>query len=157
MVAKLKWLLIVILAVVVVVFIYSGSLSNMVGSNMVGQAPVAQVPLFDTYWRVSHVHNEPVTAREFNEAHLLFLTNGRLAGADGCNRISGAYRISGEQLAFGQLAVTRLFCEDAMTEAERFGRELFAIESFVIEGTTLFLLNTDSIRSIRLDAVSREQ
>lgn len=50
---------------------------------------------------------------------LLFGTDGRFAGQAPCNRILGAYRLSGEELRLGPVASTMMMCEGALMAAER--------------------------------------
>jgi len=50
---------------------------------------------------------------------IVFGTDGRVSGRSGCNRFAGAYTLSGEGLGFGDLAVTRMACEERVMEAEQ--------------------------------------
>jgi len=48
-----------------------------------------------------------------------FGPDARVSGRSGCNRFTGRYMLSGEGLAFGTLAVTRMACPPARMETER--------------------------------------
>ena len=47
-----------------------------------------------------------------------FLTNGRLTGSTGCNRMNGRYELDGVAVDFDGLATTRMACEGAIGEIE---------------------------------------
>lgn len=49
----------------------------------------------------------------------LTLTQGRVSGSGGCNRLSGSVRISGDTLTFGPLAATRMACSPAVNAQEQ--------------------------------------
>lgn len=36
---------------------------------------------------------------------------GQLSGTDGCNRLTGSWKINGSTVEFGQVASTRMFCQ----------------------------------------------
>ena len=57
-------------------------------------ATPAAGPAFEkTYWKATELVGKPVPPASRNrEAHLVFEQDGRMAGADGCNRITGTYR-----------------------------------------------------------------
>lgn len=42
--------------------------------------------------------------------HLVFGTDGRVSGADGCNRLTGPFTEKGDAITFGNLAVTSMAC-----------------------------------------------
>ena len=39
-----------------------------------------------------------------------FVANGRVAGTDGCNRVSAPYTLNGERITFGPMIATRMAC-----------------------------------------------
>ena len=51
-----------------------------------------------------------VRADDASAPFLVFDEGGRVSGSGGCNRLAGTYTASGEQLAFGPLATTRMAC-----------------------------------------------
>ena len=148
----LKWILIAIVTLAILILLYSGPLSKPKDNHSLEPAAVT---LANTYWRATELHGEAINALSRNEAHLVFSPNGQLAGADGCNRLVGNYSVNESQLAIGQLAATRMFCGDAMADAERFTLELYKITHFSIQGQRLLLLDADGNTRIRLDAVTR--
>ncbi len=64
------------------------------------------------------VPSEPVARQPVVE----FVANGRIAGTDGCNRISGPYAVSGDRITFGPIVATRMACPGA----DDIGRRLHA-------------------------------
>jgi heat shock protein HslJ len=67
-------------------------------------------------WTVASVAGEPTGERP---PTLQFLAEGRAAGFAGCNRWMGGASLSGEGLAFSQVATTMMACADAAMSAER--------------------------------------
>ena len=66
-----------------------------------------------TYWRAIELAGARVPAQDpQREAHLLFQPGGRLSGLDGCNRITGSYKLNADAVTFGQLAATQMACPD---------------------------------------------
>ena len=50
---------------------------------------------------------------------LEFLDGGRVAGFTGCNMLSGAWRMEGAELRFGNIATTKRMCLGAGAEIEK--------------------------------------
>jgi len=72
----------------------------------------ALTSLTGTEWTVVELAGTPVTATPGpREPYLAFLANGKVGGADGCNRLSGTYTAKPPNgLAFGPVASTRMAC-----------------------------------------------
>ena len=49
-----------------------------------------------------------------------FVANGRVAGTDGCNRVSAPYTLNGERITFGPMIATRMACPGTDEVARRF-------------------------------------
>ncbi|MEE4607769.1 MAG: META domain-containing protein [Desulfobacteraceae bacterium] len=67
-------------------------------------------------WIVETIGGVPVV--EKSKATILFLEEGRVAGNASCNRFTGSYRLTGEGLSFGQMANTRMACEEPLNSQE---------------------------------------
>jgi heat shock protein HslJ/membrane-bound inhibitor of C-type lysozyme len=67
-------------------------------------------------WIVETIGGEPVVAD--SKASILFLEEGRVAGNASCNRFTGSFRLTGEGLSFGQMANTRMACEEPLNSQE---------------------------------------
>lgn len=100
-----------------------------------------------THWRAVELAGKPVPPQDANhEPHLVFRRNGRVAGSDGCNRVTGRYKRSGSAMKFGQMAVTRMACPDT-TEIERaFQQALESTASLQIAGDRLELFDAAGTR-----------
>ncbi|CBV41535.1 META domain-containing protein [Halomonas elongata] len=78
--------------------------------------------LEDSYWRLVELKGESVEASQGQrEAHLVLHSEAnRVAGATGCNQLSGSYRLEGDRLSFGPLATTRMACMNGADVESRF-------------------------------------
>ena len=85
------------------------------------QTPDTSVRLEGTRWTAVEVYGTPVTAKSSDrDAHLVFGPEGRLSGADGCNRLTGPYTVKANGITFGQIAGTQMFCAEAGEVPNRF-------------------------------------
>jgi len=82
----------------------------------------AAAPLENTYWKLTHLGNAPVTAAERQrEAHfILHPVDKRVSGSGGCNRVTGGYNLEGEKLTFKQMAGTLMACPAGMDAEKAF-------------------------------------
>jgi putative lipoprotein len=97
--------------------------------------PGSALPLEATYWKAIEFQGMPVPASR--EAHLVFQVAGRLAGSDGCNRITGSYELKGDGISFGQLAGTQMACPDTAEVERRFRAALKGTSHWRIKGNRL--------------------
>jgi len=67
-------------------------------------------------WIVETIDGVPVA--EKSKATILFLEEGRVAGNASCNRFTGSFRLTGEGLSFGQMAGTKMACEEPLSRQE---------------------------------------
>ena len=54
-------------------------------------------------------------AASANTPYLELGDDGRLTGTDGCNRLTGTWKVAGDEITFGPLASTRMACEGVDT------------------------------------------
>ena len=76
-----------------------------------------------TSWTAVELYGTPVKANSSageRDPHLVFGPEGRLSGADGCNRLTGPYTVKANGITFGQIAGTQMFCEEAGDVPNRF-------------------------------------
>lgn len=104
------------------------------------QAQPAANPLAGTQWILetmggaAPVPNTRVT--------LNFVSEGQLAGSDGCNRFTGPYTVDGAALTLGPLGSTMMACsEPIMQQANAFSRVLAETRSFAIVNARLSLMD----------------
>jgi heat shock protein HslJ len=73
-------------------------------------------------WNVVELYGTavaPDAASPDRQPHLVFGAEGRLSGADGCNRLTGPYTIKGNGITFGEIAGTRMACPKTDEIAKR--------------------------------------
>jgi heat shock protein HslJ len=83
-----------------------------VAAGQTGPAnPSRTTPLEGTHWKAIELAGKPIPTHDAKrEAHLLFQAGGRLSGSDGCNRITGSYKLKGDAVSFSQGAGTQMAC-----------------------------------------------
>jgi putative lipoprotein len=82
---------------------------------------------------------------------LTFDANGRVYGAGGCNRFTGAIKSSADGLSFGPLAATQMACPPAIADQEsRYFAALAAVRSARVEGAFLILRAADGTQLVKL-------
>jgi|GEM_PF-285759 len=91
-------------------------------------------------WQLKAIDGKNVAS----QASLEFLADNRLAGSNGCNRVMGSYKLSGEGLSFSQLASTRMACEPAvMSQADITDQYLSGARGFAFDTEGALVLKTD--------------
>jgi len=100
-----------------------------------GQAGTAGDGLAGTAWRAVELAGTAVAAQPApqREPHLVFGADGRVSGADGCNRLTGPYAVTGEAVTFGNLAGTMMACPGTDEIAQRFRSALKGTSHWRIE------------------------
>jgi heat shock protein HslJ len=93
-------------------------------------------------WVLEEIEGEPVASENFNRGLPtleIYAAQGRLAGHDGCNQLFGKVTGSGDQLTFGALGATMMYCSE-MEKSNQFLR-LISGKSFEyrFESRQLFL------------------
>lgn len=111
--------------------------------------------LQNTYWKLVRLRDEPVLVVENQrEPHIILRTDGqRVAGSGGCNRLLGGYRIEGNRIEFGKLAVTLMACPAGMEREQSFLGALGEAVSWRVLGSHLELFDAGGARLARLEAV----
>ena len=114
---------------------------------------VPDEPLQERYWRLIEIDGKalPLTTHQ-TEPHIVFGSNGRAHGSDGCNRFNGAYAID-SGLHLSQLASTMMACPPPVDALARdFGRALAATTTYRIAGQQLELRDAEGRVRLRLEA-----
>lgn len=86
------------------------------GEQLQGCAGNPEDLLIGSEWQIVAVAGEPVPADV--TVTIEFSDTGAVYGSSGCNRYSGAYELTGENLLFGQLASTRMACAGTQMQVE---------------------------------------
>jgi heat shock protein HslJ len=98
------------------------------------------IKLVSTYWKLVQLDGKEVVASGAREPHVVFDTDNRVAGSDGCNRVVGGYTSDGNKLSFSQLASTKMACpesDDAYSAA--YGKALSNVSQYTLNGDFLEL------------------
>lgn len=115
--------------------------------------PAAGPPFEKTYWKAMELLGKPVPPASRNrEPHLVFEQDGRLAGADGCNRITGTYERTAEAIKFGPMVSTRMACVDTGEIERAFREALQKTGRWKIVGNELELSDIGGSRLARFEA-----
>lgn len=101
------------------------------------------LPFERTRWTLSALGPAATPiAKTQSEAFLLFGDPpGRVSGSGGCNRLAGSYELAGDELRFGPIAGTRMFCAEGMSVEDALGSALGQTASLRIEADRLELRN----------------
>jgi len=85
------------------------------------------------------------------ETSIVFDSEGRMSGNVGCNGFGGNYTIKDEQIEFGPVMSTMMFCE---TIAEQESTTLAVFQetaTYIFDGNTLTITSTDGSSAIVLE------
>jgi heat shock protein HslJ/mannose-6-phosphate isomerase-like protein (cupin superfamily) len=120
--------------------------------TLAGQA--ADPPsLFDATWVAVELTGTPVplTPAE-RQPSLTFVAGGRVSGTDGCNRIQATYTVTGDRIAFGPIAATRMACPGMESLAGRFEAALKGAQRWRLVSGRLQLFGQDDALLVAFEA-----
>ncbi|BES70527.1 hypothetical protein RE428_15450 [Marinobacter nanhaiticus D15-8W] len=118
--------------------------ANLEALGKAGAGICPQVALQGTYWVLRKLGNEHIeTDRGKRAIHVTFGADGKVSGLAGCNRFSGPFTRSKDDLQLGPLAATRMMCPERAETENAFFVALERTERFAIEGETLLLMTDD--------------
>ena len=98
------------------------------------------LPLVGTTWTLTTIASGDAVSSVLigTEVTAELTADGTVAGSAGCNRYSGTYRWTGDQLAFYSLASTKMACaDDVMAQEGAFLASMGQVATFAIEGEQL--------------------
>ena len=104
-------------------------------------SPVA-LPLVGTTWTLTTIASGDAVSSVLNgtEVTAAFTADATVSGSAGCNRYSGSYTWTDDQLSFSALASTKMACaDDIMAQESAFLASMGDVASFAIEGSQLTL------------------
>ena len=114
----------------------------------------AAAQLAGSEWRPAEIGDIEIPAA--SEMFVRFGGGGRLAGHGGCNRFTGSYKLTGDAIELGPLAVTRMAClKPVMDHEARFLRALESAARFARDRAKLSLADEAGkpvMRLIQTDA-----
>lgn len=108
----------------------------------------ADRPFTGTEWRLVWLQGMAAVPPD---AGLRF-DGGRVAGSDGCNRLTGPARIDADRLAIGPLAGTRMACAAGQDAARAFADALARAQRWRVQGEMLSLVDAAGATLARLRA-----
>ena len=112
-----------------------------------GGTTSAAKPLTGTYWKAIELDSKSIPSQAgTREVHLQFQMDGRVAGFDGCNQMTGPYTQSGDNLTFGRMAATQMACMNTSGTEQAFRGALEHTSRFRIAGDRLELFNDAGTR-----------
>lgn len=86
----------------------------------------------------------------------LRLTERRAGGFGGCNRLGGAYELSGAALRFGPLIATRMACMEGGAQEQPYFDALAAVRGWRLSGDRLTLTGADGAVLLEFEAKGAE-
>jgi heat shock protein HslJ len=104
------------------------------------EAATLALPLVGTTWTLTTIASGDAVSSVLigTEVTAEFTADGTVAGSAGCNRYSGTYRSTGDQLTFYSLASTKMACaDDVMSQEGAFLVSMGEVATFAIEGEQL--------------------
>jgi heat shock protein HslJ len=87
-----------------------------VAQDFAGEADPARMRLDMKTWawiRMSYADGREIVPRQADRFTLTFAADGTFAATTDCNSMRGMYSTTGDTLAFGAVAATRMFCADS--------------------------------------------
>jgi heat shock protein HslJ len=108
------------------------------------EAPPVALPLVGTMWTLTTIASGDAVSSVLmgTDVTAEFTADGTVSGSAGCNRYSGTYRWTGDQLAFYSLASTKMACADDVTAQESaFLASMEQVATFAIDGEQLTVMD----------------
>jgi heat shock protein HslJ len=108
-----------------------------------GSGAGSKVKLEKTEWRLTRLGGAAVTVDDPKRTPYLVLdpTAHRVSGSGGCNRVTGPYQLTGNQVTFSHMASTMMMCPSGMDLEQRFLKALNETKRWKIEGQELKLMD----------------
>lgn len=92
--------------------------------------------------QINHVDIKATSTKE-NLPSLRF-GDSSLSGTDGCNRLTGGYKVQGSKIQLSQIASTRMMCMDGMELTNNFNQALSQVSRYKVTNQDLELFNSDN-------------
>lgn len=107
-------------------------------------------------WALTELEGQPLAAG--TGISVQFTADGKVSGSAGCNRYSGTYTVSGNNITFSSpMASTMMMCEQAVMDQESaFLNALGMAKTFAIDGEQLTLTGGDGAKLAVFAAQSQE-
>jgi len=106
------------------------------------EVSLVALPLVGTTWTLTTIASGDAVSSVLNgtDVTAVFTADATVSGSAGCNRYSGSYTWTGDQLSFSPLATTKMACaDDVMAQESAFLASMEQVASLAIEGSQLTL------------------
>lgn len=110
------------------------------------------MPIEGTPWQLVELDGRAIPRHARGPSFTLVPGERRVAGSGGCNRMSGPYELTGDELRFGALAATRMACAEGMELEQEFFGMLDEVRRAAVEDGELVLFAADGSRLARFAA-----
>lgn len=119
----------------------AGDLVQVLVSRVAGRGETAAPSITGTRWVLEKLRGAPAGPGAGGQAPHITLQGAepRVSGFAGCNQISGGYTLDGDQLAFGQMAMTMRACPEGMDLERELTKALEETRSYVTSDDILRL------------------
>ena len=117
------------------------------GINSPSTATLVKTPLQETHWTLVELMGKPIAdTPEHKEMYLILHKDQyRIEGNGGCNAFSGTYALKNNEISFGPLVSTKVFCP-ALEYENEFFKTLSTANHFYIKDDTLSLMQGKILR-----------
>lgn len=111
------------------------------------------VPLFETHWKLVELMGHKVQDNAIKKEMYIVLkkTESRIEGNGGCNAFSGTFTLQNNQIAFGPMASTKIYCQGIEAESEFF-KALSTADHYYLKADTLSLTQGKVLRVAKFEA-----
>lgn len=136
--------------------ISSAAISSVEGGTGQDATLTEPAALLNTQWKLIVLNSSDVTTSANQpEPHLIFSTDNRVAGSDGCNNLTGSYTLEGDKLKLSEVASTKMACLQGSEQADALQQALGKVTSFSIHADQLELRDETGLVLARFKAVAQ--
>ena len=116
-------------------------------------ASSVNAPLFETHWKLTELMGHKIQDSSIKKEMYLVLkkTDSRVEGNGGCNAFSSTFTLQNNQITFGPLVSTKIFCQGIEAENEFF-KALSSADHYYLKSDTLSLTHGEVLRVAKFQA-----
>ena len=121
------------------------------GSNI--SVSSVNAPLFETHWKLVELMGHKIQDSSIKKEMYLVLkkTESRVEGNGGCNAFSSTFTLQNNEITFGPLVSTKMFCQGIEAENEFF-KALSSADHYYLKSDTLSLTQGKVLRVAKFEA-----
>lgn len=117
-------------------------------------SPATSAELLGTYWKLTYLGDvKAIPFADQREPHIVLYRDNRVTGSDGCNLLSGSFRLDQDRLAFSQIAMTLMACTQGSDQEQSFKQVLGSAARYRTVNGFLELLDEDGVILARFEAI----